>query len=332
MHLRYKGLILVFIFVTSFFGILLSNWLTERQPTLAEVPPILQPAPTQPIGYYDYFGQLFSPQEAANLVSQKGLEPSDPISYQRIGAVQITQELINKGEDIFFNRKIGDSFGLQRVLGFGVGITRVLPELTVAIAKLHGRSTKNLQIKLLRDISLGSRTFPKGTVVNTGLQVERGKLVPVGLKPLSGDITCAICHAKVSGEGKRLTGVPNGELAIPLLIAISPNTAAGFARLNLNPLDPQYQGNGKTIINSRGNLVKLPDPQKFERAFDDAVLDVPFGNFESSPDGIDNTTQIPSVFTFKSNPYLADGQFAVGPFAGLSVINVTRKSPPSMYS
>jgi hypothetical protein len=88
--------------------------------------------------------------------------------------------------------------------------------------------------------------------------------------------------------------------------------------LNFNPLDPKYQGNGKTIIDSTGQLVKLPDPQKFEAAFDDAVLDVPFGNFESSPDTINNTTQIPSVFTFKSGPYLPDGQFAVGPFGGLS--------------
>lgn len=107
---------------------------------------------------------------------------------------------------------------------------------------------------------------------------------------------------------------------ISLLIALAPNTTAGFARLNLNPLDPQYQGQGKTIIDSHNQLVTLPDPQKFELAFDNAVLDVPVGNFESSPDGINNTTQIPHVFTFKNNPYLADGQFAVGPFAGLSAI------------
>lgn len=48
---------------------------------------------------------------------------------------------------------------------------------------------------------------------------------------------------------------------------------------------------------------------------------MPFGHFESSPDGIDNTTQIPSIFTFQTHPYLADGQFAVGPFAGLSAVN-----------
>jgi len=62
-----------------------------------------------------------------------------------------------------------------------------------------------------------------------------------------------------------------------LLIALAPNTAAGFARLISIP-SLLYQGNGKTIIDSHNNLVKLPDPQKFETAFDDAQCT--FGNFE----------------------------------------------------
>jgi hypothetical protein len=60
---------------------------------------------------------------------------------------------------------------------------------------------------------------------------------------------------------------------------------------------------------------------KFERAFDDAVMDVPLGHFESSPDGINNTTKIPAVFTFGAGPYGMDGMFGVGPFGGLSAIN-----------
>ncbi|WP_017746601.1 di-heme oxidoredictase family protein [Scytonema hofmannii] len=280
----------------------------------------MQPAPTQPIGYYDYFGKLLSPQQAAELVEQQGLNSNNPTSYQQVGAVEITQELIAKGEDIFFNRKIGDTFGLQGVFGFAQGLASILPEINVAITNLHGQPTTNLQITLQKDIVLGSRTFPAGTVINTGLQVEKGGTVPLGLTP-NGNVTCAVCHVTLNNKGERLTGVPNGVLGIPLLIALSPNTTAGFARLNFNPLDPQYQGNGKTIIDSKGQLVKLPDPQKFEQAFDNAVLDVPFGHFESSPDSINNTTQIPSLFTFKTNPYVADGQGAVGPFAGLTSVN-----------
>ncbi|MEH1902739.1 MAG: hypothetical protein V7L04_15310 [Nostoc sp.] len=281
----------------------------------------LQPAPTQPLGYYDYFGKLLSPQEASQLVVNKGLNPNNPISYQRVGAVKITQELIAQGEDIFFNRKIGDTFGLQGVFGLGQGFNVVSNEIGAAIANLHGRSTTNLKITLQKNLTIGSRTFPKGTVIPTGLKIQKGQSVALGTTPNGGNITCALCHTSLSSDGKTLSGVPNGELAIPLFIALAPNTAGGFARLNFNPLDPQYKGNGKTIIDSKGNKVELPDPEKLEKAFDDAVLDVPFGHFESSPDGIRDTTQIPSLFTFKNHPYAASGEGAVGPFAGLSALN-----------
>ncbi|MBD2531785.1 hypothetical protein H6G97_20160 [Nostoc flagelliforme FACHB-838] len=74
-------------------------------------------------------------------------------------------------------------------------------------------------------------------------------------------------------------------------------------------------------MDSKGNLVKLPDPQKFEKAFADILWQLPFGNFESSTDGIKNTTQIPNNFTFKTAPYVASGEAAIGPFAGLSAFN-----------
>lgn len=292
---------------------------------------LLQPAPTQTLGYYDYFGKLLSPQEAAQVVVNKGLNSNDAISYQRVGAVKITQELIAQGENIFFNRKIGDTFGLQGVFGFAQGFTKISNELGVAIASLQGQPTTNLKITLQNDLTIGSRTFPKGTVIPTGLKIPKGQSAALGITA-SGDLTCALCHATLSNS-KVIPGVPNGELAIPLFIALAPNSAAGFARLNFNPLDPQYKGNGKTIIDSKGNKVELPDPQKLEKAFDDAVLDVPFGHFESSPDGIRDTTQIPSVFTFKDHPYLADGQFAVGPFAGLSAItNAVHSSEINLFA
>jgi Na+-transporting methylmalonyl-CoA/oxaloacetate decarboxylase gamma subunit len=316
MRWRQRLFLFILIVVASLVAVVLSNiWVKPRATLATEA--ILQPAPTQQLGNYDYFGKSLTPQEAAQLVSQKGLNPADPVSYQRIGAIEITQELLNRGEDIFFNRKIGDAFGLQRVFGFAVGLTRIAPEITKAIIDLRGQPTSNLVITLQKDFKIGSRTFPKGSVFPTGLDVEKGAILPIGLK-LTGDLSCAICHAVVSPTGQRLKGVPNGDLAIPFFIALAPNSAAGFARLNFNPLDPKYKGNGKKIIDSTGQIVELPDPQKFEAAFDDAVLDVPFGNFESSPDTINNTTQIPSTFTFKSGPYLFDGQFAVGPFGGLT--------------
>ncbi|WP_264325151.1 di-heme oxidoredictase family protein [Romeriopsis navalis] len=289
-------------------------------PSVQATSPLLAPAPRQILGSYDYFGQVLSPAAAADLVKSNGLNPNNPRSYDQVGAVKITQPLLDAGEKIFLNREIGDRFGLQRVLGFQLGIARILPEVGVAIAQQKGQPTSNLTIKLLRDLQLGSTVFPKGTPIRTGLDLAPKSFLPIGLK-LPGDITCAICHVAVSPSGKQLKGVPNEDVAAQILVALSPNSAAGFARLNLNPLNPAFQGNGKTILDSQGQLVKLPDPQKFEQAFDDLLLAVPFGHFESSPDTINNTTQIPTVFTHGTAPYGWSGESAIGPFGGLSVLN-----------
>jgi hypothetical protein len=313
---------LVFLSLAICFGII--SWFLSSgifQSSIAQATsPLLAPAPKQALGSYDYFGKVLSPSAAATLVQKRGLNPNNPQSYLKIGAVKITQELRDVGEKIFLERKIGDTFGLQRVFGFGLGFAQILPDVAQAIAAQGGQPTSNLLITLSRDIKIGSQVFPKGSRFPTGFDLAKGGRLPIGLTLPGDNITCAVCHVAISLQGEALKGVPNGDLAIPLLVALAPNSAAGFARLNLNPLDPRFQGNGHTIINSQGKSVKLPDPNKFEQAFDDLVLAVPFGHFESSPDGIDNTTQIPPLFTFKTGPYTAGGEFAVGPFGGLAAV------------
>lgn len=293
--------------------------------------PLLAPAPNQPLGKYQYFGQQLEPEAARQLVIEAGLDPDDPEAYLRVGAIELTPQLLADGRAIFFDRGIGDMFGVQRVFGFQRGVLRLLPEFILAVLRQGFRPTSNLTIYPLRTIELGDQTLRPGIPVDTGLDLKRHgfrfrtlsdliqNFLPVGLR-LSGDITCAICHASVDSRGRVMDGVPNGDLNVPLFIALAPNSAAGFARLNFDPLDPQYQGSGKTIIDANGNLVELPDPKLLEEAFDSAVLDVPQGNFESSPDRINNTTQIPTVFTFRTHPFGFDGTFAVGPFLGLGAI------------
>ena len=313
MRRRRKAALFVLILVASLFAILISTNLFSPQ-VIANVA-LLQPVPTQKSDYYDYFGKTLTQQEADELVRQQGLDPKAFGSYERIGAVHVTQKLLDAGENLFFKRRLGNNFDV-----FGRISNNLQPEFTQAIQNLNGQPTSNLQITLQKDLKLGSRTFDKGTVINTGIDVEKGGKSFFGFAE-NGGLTCATCHATLSSSGDRLTGVPNSDIDITFLLALAPNSASGFARLEFNPLDPNYQGNGKTIIDSKNNLVKLPDPQKFEDAFDDALLDLPAGNFESSPDGISNTTQIPSTFTFNTAPYMFDGQLAVGPFAGLSAFN-----------
>jgi len=112
------------------------------------------------------------------------------------------------------------------VFGLGTGLASIQPELDTAISQLHGQPTSNLRITLQKDLKLGSRTFPKGSEIDTGFDMERGANA---LRTDNGNFTCATCHA-VLKAGQRLKGVPNGDLGISLLIALAPNTA-GFARL-----------------------------------------------------------------------------------------------------
>ncbi len=315
---RRRLVFLSIVMVCSLMGWLVSVGLMDV-PIARATSPLLATPPKQPLGSYDYFGKVLSPREAATLVQTKGLDPRDPKSYLKIGAVHITQKLLDVGEKIFFERKIGDTFGLQRVFGFQLGLASILPDLQTAIVAQQGKPTSNLPITLSREIKIGSQVFPQGTRFPTGFDVLKGGILPIGLKS-TGEITCAICHVALTPKGQQLKGVPNGDLAIPFLIALAPNSAAGFSRLSLNPLDPRFQGNGKTIFDSKGRSVKLPDPKVFEQVFDDLALAVPFGHFESSPDGIFNTTQIPPLFTFKAGPYTAGGEFAVGPFGGLAAL------------
>ncbi|ACK68625.1 conserved hypothetical protein [Gloeothece citriformis PCC 7424] len=318
----YKRAFLFFLLIImSLIGFVLSH-LIRTEPSFG-IQDLLAPAPTQKVGNYDYFGTELEAVQATQLVREQGLNPNDPTSYQRLGMVQITPELIQQGEDIFFDRKIGDTFGFQGILGFGKGLSILEPEINQAIFALGGQPTSNLMITLLKDLNVGGITLPAGSKIPTGFDVPKNGTFPIGLKP-NGNITCAVCHDTLSEKGELLKGVPNGDLAIGFLIALAPNSNAGFIRINpVNFKDPKLYklGTGKTIIDSQGNHVKLPDPETLERLFDQAVLSLPFGNFESSLDFISNTTQIPTVFTFGTRPYLVDGQFAIGPFGGLSGVN-----------
>ena len=131
---------------------------------------LLNPAPVQPKGYYDYFGKLMSPQQAYRFVEEKGLDPRLQRSYLRLGLIKITDDLLKRGEEIFMSRTIGDYFGRERVIGFSAGFVQIAPDMVTAIAALNGKPTDNLKIILSQDITLGSTTIPKGAVVSTEIR------------------------------------------------------------------------------------------------------------------------------------------------------------------
>lgn len=114
--------------------------------------------------------------------------------------------------------------------------------LTKAILALGGKQTTNLKVTLDRDIKVGDRTFTKGTILNTGLDVSAGSLIPLGIQThfnnnkIRVGVTCAACHAAVDrNNGRILEGVPNNDLDTGLILALASNSAAWFRQTGVNP-------------------------------------------------------------------------------------------------
>lgn len=93
--------------------------------------------------YYDYFGKTLTKQQADEIVRKKGLTPN-PSYYARVGVVHVTKQLLDAGEDLFFNRELGNNF-LGQLFGDSAGLEA---EFTKAFQDLGGKATTNLQITL----------------------------------------------------------------------------------------------------------------------------------------------------------------------------------------
>jgi hypothetical protein len=198
--------------------------------------------------------------------------------------------------------------------------------LTRAIASLGGKHTTNLQVKLDRDLALGDKTFPAGTLLNTGLDVAAGSLVPLGIQTrihqgkIRVGVTCAACHAAVDkNTGRILEGAPNNDLDTGLILALASNSAAWFRQTGVNPL--KIRSGEHTYINADGKQKRLPDAETLEKAVDAAFLTWAPGNFDSTGDNKNNPSQNPSSYTFGAYPYGWSGFSAIGWFHGLTTLN-----------
>src|SRR5262249_54502165 len=105
---------------------------------------------------------------------------------------------------------------------------------------------------------------------------------------------------------------------------LSSNSASSFLRLNksqIDQFDPRFPRTGRRIIDSNGNMVRLPDPTAFEVAVDDLLLRVPPGAFEAAADATTATTKIPDNFVFGEGGMGWDGGFQIGPFGGVAALS-----------
>ncbi|MFN7141405.1 MAG: electron transport protein, partial [Limisphaerales bacterium] len=201
-------------------------------------------------------------------------------------------------------------------------------EFSKAILQARRNGTNNLHVRAAHDATVGGRTFRKGEMIPTGLDVPKGALAPMGMKMrfnrgrIQSGITCAACHSAFDQEtGKIVEGAPNKNINIGVLIALASNTAGLFANTGIESLEQFITENSATIQDSNGKQIRLPDPVKLEEHVDRIFMSWPPGYFDSTVDLVANPSQIPDSFTWRDHPYGWTGFAAVGPFLGLSVLN-----------
>jgi hypothetical protein len=294
---------------------------TEPPPLEDTMTPYTQPAPLE-IGSYDVLGTVISAAEAAELLQTE--EGQRQLSREE-GAIEITEELIALGREAFYLETFGNEVFLTDVVGILDGPVN-LWSVSRAILALRGQHTTNLQIPIDEDVIIGGRTFPAGSVLNTGLDVPPGSLLPLGLRlhltwggPKVG-FTCALCHATVDEEtGLIIEGATNIDVDAGLLLAMAPNTTAFFRNTDVDPTT--FPLGSHTYADAEGELHYLPDPQAIEDAVDAALLSWPPGMFNTTIDQRNNPTFVPSAYTFGQFPYSWNGFGAIGWFQGLTTLN-----------
>jgi hypothetical protein len=324
MKLRPLVILLCLIVFVGFLAYRIDISFPVRPPSLNNTfTPSTQPA-QQEIGSYDVLGKVVSAAQAENLLqTEEGKTLLSPAN----GAVEITEDLIKLGRKAFYNETFGNEYFFTDVVGAIDGPINLV-SMGKAIAALGGKPTTNLQISLEQDVAIGGRKFAAGTVLNTGLDVPHGSLIPLGMQAringgkLRIGLTCAACHASVDREtGRILEGAPNVDIDTGLLQAFATNSAAMFRQTGINPTSTTIPRGEHTYINAYGQESRLPDAIALEDAVDAQLLAWSPGNFDSSPDNKNNPSQIPSSYTFDTWPYGWSGFSSVGWFHGLTTLN-----------
>jgi hypothetical protein len=315
-------ILLTLIFVIGLFAYQIELAFPIRPPSRYNTYTLATKSPPKDIGSYDVLGHTVDREEAEKLLqTEEGRKQLSPEN----GAVEITEDLIDLGRKAFYQETFGNQYLFTDVIGILDGPINI-GKLTKAILALGGKPTTNLQIPLDEDVTIGDTTFKAGTVLNTGLDVPKGSLFPLGIRnfinhgKIRVGVTCALCHHAVDPKtGRILEGAPNVDVDTGLLLAFASNSAALFRQSSIKPGD--VQAGNQTYIDTEGKEARLPDIKAMEDAVDKDLLGWPPGNFTSNGDVKNNPSQIPSSYTHGAWPYSWSGVASIGWFHGLSTLN-----------
>ncbi|WP_456277254.1 electron transport protein [Bacillus sp. AK128] len=240
------------------------------------------------------------------------------------GAIEIDEELLELGREVFYKETFGNEVFLTDIMGVINGPLSIT-NIGKAILALNGEGTSNLRVELAEDITLGETIFKKGDIVDTGIDVPKGSLTPLGMPMSWGDgrvrvgISCAACHASVDPVTKTVVeNAPNADLNAGLIMALATNSTAFFSHSQIESIEKYVRETSPKIVDSKGKQTSLPDAEELEKAVDQMLIKWPRGNFDSTVDMIANPCQIPDAYTLGDHPYGWSGFSAAGPFKGLA--------------
>ncbi|WP_216830647.1 electron transport protein [Alkalihalobacterium elongatum] len=275
---------------------------------------------------YDIWGVTVTPEEAAKLMeTEDGMEMLSPSN----GTVEVDQDFVELGREIFYKETFDNEIYITDILGMLDGPISVT-NIAKAILELRGGQTDNLQVELAENVTIGGKHYAKGDKIDTGLDVPKGALAPLGMPisfkegRLKAGVSCAACHATVDREtGMVIEGAPNLDFNAGMMLALASNSTAYFTNTDIDAekIKAFIEDHDRTVETTDGNQEALPDPQKLEQAVDEMLVQWPPGNFDSTMDLVNNPAQIPDSFTLGDHPYGWNGFAAVGPFKGLSSLN-----------
>lgn len=268
---------------------------------------------------YDLWGRRISQEEAPN-IDAKMLSPAS-------GAVHIDDATLRLGREVFYQETYGNEVFVTDILGLLDG-PLPLAQYAKALFALRGQSTTNLRVALAYDTTVGGRAFKQGEMIDTGLDVPAGVLMPLGVRVKFENfrwkvgLTCAACHSTVdAASGKVIQGAVNRDLNTGLLLALASNSAAYFPHANREALDAALRASKASVPGSQGTRAPVPDADTLEDAVDRVFLAWPPGFFDSTIDLVANPTDTPNAYTLDAHPYGISGFASVGPFRGLAAFS-----------
>ncbi len=237
--------------------------------------------------------------------------------------VESSEEQIKLGKEMFFKETFGNEVFFTDILGmFNGPLTFV--NVGKAILKLNGEGTTNLQVEAAESFTVGDVTIKKGELMDTGLDVAKGSMTPLGIKMvfdegrIKAGVTCAACHASVDKQGNVIVGIPNRDVNVGLTLALGTNTASYFSHTEMESLKDYLKKNTHKTYTVNNKKLTFPSTQEFEKFVDSEILKWPRGSNDTTIELENNPVQIPDTFTLGDQPYGWSGQGQIGPFHGLS--------------